>query len=129
MVCRILISLLCCFPLLSLAAQPPDLEALAGTYVGEVSNGGGMVPMTTVFEVSPDGRLSGSYRVEDVNYQYEGVLSNFQLLEGGGLGMEWTDRFGEGFIEIEFASNYSRFYGVWGNYDMPQTLPLNGVRQ
>lgn len=126
---RILVSLLCCLPLLSFAAEPLDLEALAGTYVGEVSNGSGMVPMITVFEVSANGRLSGSYRVEEVDYNYEGVLSNFRLLEGGGLGMEWTDRFGEGFIEISFAEDYSRFYGIWGNYDMPETLPMNGVRR
>jgi hypothetical protein len=107
---------------------PPDLAAIVGTYQGEALNGGSLDAVTTVFRFAPGNRLTGEYTIEDENGTFHGTISN-AFFEDGKLRIEWTDRDGEGYAELEFSPDFRRFDGFWASYDSPNGAPWNGVKQ
>ena len=125
---RILILLLL-LPSLALHAQvPPDLSAIVGVYHGEALNGATLDPVTTTFRLAPGGRLVGEYVIDDESGSFHGTISN-AFFEDGVLRIEWTDRDGEGYAELVFSSDFSRFDGFWGSFDSPNENPWNGVKE
>ena len=108
------------FSLLALvanAAIPENIARIAGNYSGYAYNGQNLDPVITVLKFEPNGRFTGQYKVEDENGDFEGVLSGLILEEERSFSMEWTDHDGEGFVYMEFSSDYSSFNGVWTNPD------------
>ncbi len=106
---------------------PADLAAIAGTYRGEALNGGSLDPVTTVFRLTGR-RLTGEYTIEDETGTFHGTISN-AFFEDGTLRIEWTDRDGEGYAELDFSPDFRRFDGFWASYDNPDGAPWNGVKQ
>lgn len=107
---------------------PPDLAAIVGTYRGQALNGGSLDPVVTVFRFGPGGRLTGEYTIEDETGTFHGTISN-AFFEDGKLRIEWTDRDGEGYAELDFSADFRSFDGFWASYDSPDGAPWNGVKQ
>ncbi|MEY4642943.1 MAG: hypothetical protein RLZZ227_2937 [Pseudomonadota bacterium] len=122
----LLISMLC---LSSAAQEQPDWSQLVGTYEGQVLNGGDFDPVTTTFRVAAGGRLTGQYVAIDESETVRGTLSNARFDEDGGLVLEWTDRYGEGYARLVFAADFSSFDGFWTSLDSEQEFPWNGTRR
>ncbi len=122
--------------LLLLAALParaqeeiPDLSPYAGTYQGLVLNGGGLEPITTTLRLASGGRLVGDYVIDSVEGEKPGTISNVYLEGPGTLTLEWTDKDGEGFARLVFASDYRSFDGGWGTYDIEADNPWTGSKR
>jgi len=115
---------------LPLRAQepPPELAAIVGTYHGQALNGGSLDPVTTVFRFASGGRLSGEYTIEDENGTFHGTISN-AFFEDGRLNVEWTDRDGEGYAELNFSPDFRRFDGFWTSYESQSENPWTGVKE
>ena len=109
------------------AADNPYVQ-ITGEYNGEVFNGEDMDPVITSFTLEPSGRLSGSYRVDEENGAYSGTLSNIVFDDARTVSMEWTDKFGEGFAVMEFATGFTSFTGAWTNKEGENALPWNGKK-
>ena len=117
-------------PALSLtAAEPAGLQQLPGTFHGEVFNGTDLDPVVTSFSLDRNGRLSGSYTVDEENGAYSGMLSSIVFEESYTISMAWTDKFGEGYALLEFSRDYSSFNGAWTDVDGAGGLPWTGQRQ
>lgn len=116
-------------PVIGLAAVPDDFLLITGRYVGQAYNGANMDPVVTVLGFDSQGRFAGTYSVEDEDGIFEGRLSN--LIQEGPrrFSLEWTDQHGEGFVYLDFSSDYSSFDGFWTNTDGQSQLPWNGRRQ
>jgi hypothetical protein len=110
----------------ALFAADNPYEQLAGTYTGEVYNGDDLDPVTTTFTLTPSGRLTGNYTVDEENGAYSGTLSNILFDSDRAISMEWTDQFGEGLAVMEFSSDFSSFTGEWSGKDGLNPLPWNG---
>jgi hypothetical protein len=110
-------------------AQQPDWSQLVGTYEGEVFNGGDLDPVTTTFRVASGGRLTGEYVAEDEIETVRGTLSNARFDDEGGLVLEWTDRYGEGYARLVFSPDFRRFDGFWTSLDSEEELPWSGIRR
>jgi len=108
---------------------PGNLENFSGTYTGDVFNGDDLDPITTVFRVVGDNRLTGNYSVSAEQFTYEGTISNIVFEDDRTFSGEWTDRFGEGFLRLQFSRDFSSFTGFWADYDTDNQLPWNGKRQ
>lgn len=113
------------------AAQgvPANLADFSGTYTGDVYNGDDLDPITTVFRVADGNRLTGNYSVGAEQFTYEGTISSIVFEDDHTITGEWTDRFGEGFLRLQFARDFSSFTGFWADYDTDNQLPWNGTRQ
>jgi len=109
---------------------PDHIAAIAGNYVGLAYNGHDLDPVTTVLVFDVQGRVTGTYRIDDEMGSFEGVLSGL-VQEGGDheFSLEWTDRDGEGFLYLTFNADYSAFDGFWTNTEGKSQLPWNGRRQ
>jgi hypothetical protein len=125
--------LLCCFLLLPAlafpAAEPESLRKVAGTFHGEVFNGTDLDPVVTRFSVDANGRISGSYTVDEENGAYSGMLSSIVFEDANTISMAWTDKFGEGYALLQFSSDYSSFTGEWTDVDGAGGLPWSGERR
>jgi hypothetical protein len=117
-----------CLPLRA-QDEIPDLSPYAGTYEGLVLNGPGLEPITTILRLASGGRLVGEYVINSAEGDKPGTVSNVYLEAPGTLTLEWTDKDGEGFARLEFASDYRSFNGGWGTYDTEADNPWNGRRQ
>lgn len=113
------------------AAQqaPATLPQFAGRYVGDVFNGDDLDPITTTLRLAGGNRLTGDYVVQTEQFEYEGVISNIVFEDEQTISGEWTDRFGEGLFQLQFARDFSSFSGFWTSYDSDNQLPWNGRRQ
>ncbi|MDG2176539.1 MAG: hypothetical protein P8M72_10495 [Gammaproteobacteria bacterium] len=111
------------------AAIPENIVSIAGNYSGYAYNGQNLDPVITVMKFEPNGRFTGQYKVEDESGDFEGVLSGLILEEERSFSMEWTDHDGEGFVYMEFSSDYSSFTGFWTNSDGEEQFPWTGRRQ
>lgn len=109
--------------------QQADLTVFAGTWRGEVFNGGDMDPVSIVFALSANGRLAGDYTVDDETGLVQGRVSNVILEDSHTMTCEWTDKYGEGYVRLVFSQDYSRFDGFWGSRDSDSQNPWSGVRQ
>ncbi len=108
----------------------PDLSAYAGRYEGFVLNGGDMEPITTTLRVVGEGRLVGDYLIrDDEEGDKPGNISNVFLDAPGLLTLQWTDKDGEGFAELQFTDDFRSFDGGWGTFDTPPTNPWNGRKR
>jgi hypothetical protein len=81
-------------------------------------------PVTTEFQMSANGQLTGSYYLQA--YQpatpYGGTLDNAQILSERQLFMQWHDKNGTGFFLCEFSPDFNSFQGWWS--PDPSGLPL-----
>lgn len=111
------------------AAVPENIARIAGNYSGYAYNGQNLDPVITVMRFEPNGRFTGQYKVEDENGDFEGVISGLIQEEERFFSMEWTDHDGEGFVYMEFSSDYSSFTGYWTNPDGDEEFPWTGRRQ
>ena len=111
------------------AAVPENIARIAGNYSGYAYNGQNLDPVITVMRFEPNGRFIGQYKVEDENGDFEGVISGLIQEEERSFSMEWTDHDGEGFVYMEFSSDYSSFTGYWTNPDGDEEFPWTGRRQ
>ena len=109
------------------AAENP-YAPLAGVYHGEVYNGANLDPVVTTFTLQSSGRLIGEYTVSDENGAYSGRISNIVFEDSRTIGLEWTDKFGEGFAVMQFASDFQSFAGEWSGKDSSSALPWNGKK-
>jgi len=107
---------------------PADLGAFAGTYTGEVFNGDDMDPIVTVFRMAGGNRLTASYSVDAEQFTYEGVVSSIVFEDERTITGEWTDRFGEGFLRLQFSVDFNSFTGYWSDYDSTSELPWHGSK-
>ncbi len=127
---RLIVALLSLLPMLPLtAAEPESLRLVAGTFHGEVFNGSDLDPVVTSFSVDANGRLSGSYDVEEENGAYSGSLTSIVFEDARTLSMAWTDKFGEGYALLEFSADFSSFSGTWTDVDGAGGLPWTGQRR
>jgi hypothetical protein len=124
----------CLAVLLSLACSPfgqaQDSAAarIVGTYHGQVLNGGDFDPVTTIFVLTPDGRLTGQYSADDESGLVEGRISGPMFEGPRTLSFEWTDKYGEGYAWFEFSADYRSFTGYWSDQDSTSMNPWNGAR-
>jgi hypothetical protein len=107
-----LLLLLASLPGAALAAEIGP-EALAGLYRGEVFNNVDMDAVTTTFRFEADGRLTGTYEVDEEEGAFKGRISNVRFEGPYTISFEWTDKFGEGFATVEFARDFASFTGEW----------------
>ena len=126
---HLVLSLLLVLPAAGYAADVPDLTRVAGVYKGEVFNGDDLDPITTTFTFNSDGRLSADYVVDEESGVYEGTLSNTHIEDANTFTFEWTDKFGEGYVVLEFSDDFHRFDGYWGNRDSDAVHEWYGVRE
>lgn len=112
----------------AMAADNGDFSRIEGIYQGEVFNGGNLDPMTTTFSLGKNGRLLGHYLVEDEAGLMEGTMSNARLEGPYRFSMEWTDKYGEGYLEIRFSPDFSSFEGFWSPRDRQEHFPMNGYK-
>jgi hypothetical protein len=111
-----------------LFAADNDIEKLAGTYKGEVYNNSDLDAVTTTFRFERDGRISGNYEVNEEEGSFKGHISNVRFEGPRTISFEWTDKFGEGFATVEFASDYQSFAGEWTDKLGSSPLPWNGKK-
>ena len=114
---------------LALAAISDEISAISGTYAGQAYNGSNLDPVVTVLAFDTRGRYAGTYKVDDENGDYEGRPSNLIPEGNRAFSLEWTDQFGEGFVYLEFSTDYSSFSGYWTDIDGDDQFPWNGRRQ
>jgi hypothetical protein len=111
-----------------LFAANSDVEKLAGTYKGEVYNNSDLDAVTTTFRFERDGRISGNYEVDEEEGSFKGHISNVRFEGPRTISFEWTDKFGEGFATVEFASDYQSFVGEWTSKDSKSPSPWTGKK-
>lgn len=109
---RILLLVLFALSGTTLAADN-DVQKLAGIYHGEVFNNVDLDAVTTTFRFESDGRITGTYEVDEEEGAFKGRISNVRFEGPYTISFEWTDKFGEGFATVEFARDYSSFTGEW----------------
>ncbi len=68
------------------------------------------------------------FRVGSVTKQFT-ATAILKLEQDGKLRVEWTDRDGEGYAELDFSPDFRSFDGFWASYDSPNGAPWNGVKQ
>lgn len=112
------------------AAAQDDVDPahIAGTWIGQVFNGGDLDPVRTTFTFA-GGRLGGSYSVDDESGDLQGTLSSFVFEDSHTLALEWTDMYGEGYVRLVFSPDYRRFDGHWGSYDSDSVNPWYGEKK
>jgi hypothetical protein len=103
------------------------VEALKGTYKGQVFNGDDLDTVVTIFKVAEDGKLHGTYSIEeDVEI---GTLSDF-LWEGDyTLICSWQDKYGKGTLRVLFSGDLSKFRGFWGSSEKTSNFRWDGTKQ
>jgi hypothetical protein len=96
-----------------ISAAADWLQDVLGPYVGPVLNDGVRQTMQTVFSLDDQGHLIGHYHVAD-DPPFDGELTDF-IDDGnhGGL-FTWSDRYGEGVVQVHFLPAEGRFVGEWG---------------
>ena len=131
---RLLISILLLSFCITVQAAAPatgedQLRRLVGTYNGKVFNGDDLDDVVTTFKIDEIGRLTGEYTVDEETGVYSGTLSDVIFDDDHSVSMEWTDKFGEGFAEMQFSDDFRSFTGNWTDKDGSRPLPWNGKRQ
>ncbi len=111
------------------AAEDDTIKNLIGTYEGKAANGGGLYPVTTTFTMAIGNRLSGSYEVHGEDMTFRGHLSNVMFEGPRTLSMQWTDKDGEGFVTMEFSSDFKSFTGGWTDKRSSDPMPWTGKKQ
>ena len=106
----------------------PAFDDYVGQYTGEILNGGTYDTIESVFSLTPDGRLSGTYTIHDETGSFNGTISNVRLEGPRTISFEWTDKDGEGFAQLNFTQDYRSFSGYWGVHSSEQLYPWYGKR-
>jgi hypothetical protein len=102
-----------------LAAQTAWTGAIAGSYQGALMSGGKSMPVTTQLTVGAN-QVRGSYTfVEDGSVQVPGTLESCVPVRPQVLSCKWRDRYGDGTLEMTFASDSRSFNGRWSASDEP----------
>ena len=101
------------------SAQTAWTGAIAGSYQGALVSGGKSVPVTTQLTLSAD-QVRGSYVfVEDGSTRVTGTLESCAAVRAQVLSCKWRDRYGDGTLEMTFASDSRSFNGRWSASDEP----------
>lgn len=124
----LIFGLACMLVTTPLTAAQAYYQQIAGSYQGEVFNGSDMDPVITIFTIDDTGRIRGEYVVDEENGEFRGSLSNIMFEDERTITVEWTDKFGEGYAVMEFASDYQSFTGEWSDIDGSSPLPWTGKR-
>ena len=108
------------------AAAPNWAESVTDTYLGREWNAGVMACSRTRFSVQ-GGALVGHYWVSD-DEPFEGELTGFVAGPGQDGRFVWSDRYGQGLLEIRFAADGQSFTSLWGADAAEPNHPGYGVR-
>lgn len=128
---HLIIALTCLFAFHSvvLGKNKIDLTALEGNYQGHVWNGGDTDPVFTIFRLTADKKLSGSYSIKEEGGIERGTLSEFKWESDYVLVCRWQDRYGEGTLRILFSADLSTFRGFWGTNSETTLFQWDGAKQ
>lgn len=91
----------------SLAASP------AGRFCGELISSGDYQDVETLLSVDRDGRVTGSYELDEPDGRVAGTLTE---KDGTGTSrtLVWSDKYGTGTLDVLFSDDYQAFQGRWG---------------
>jgi len=115
-------------PALHALAQSDCYSDVVGTWRGPVLNGLGIEDMTTSFSIGSDGRLAGTYHIED-DVPLDGTLTNFRETGPCSGEFRWRDRDGSGTVRILFQPQLGRFVGRWGLDPAAPSNVFDGYRR
>lgn len=87
--------------------------ASTGEWTGPVLSGGHIAMMDVEFHADPGGGLAGRYLVHDRD-PYGGALTGFRRTGACKAEFDWTDKYGEGVVDIRFEPELGQFLGLWG---------------
>lgn len=104
-------------------------KSIVGRYVSEISTGKKSLPGVTKFQLSNDGKLTGSYSYREESGATHGSLSQCtEIKKKHVLICKWKDKYGTGTLEINFSDDYKNFQGAWFVIRPAASLPWNGRR-
>ena len=110
-------------------ASDEALSNIAGVYKGSLLSNGDMLPVTTHFNRTDQGELTGTYELTEEDGLEVGKLKNINVRDDFFATMTWEDKYGEGTLIILFSEDYLRFKGFWGDNGNPIALDWDGVKQ
>jgi hypothetical protein len=104
----------------------------AGRFCGEMISSGDYQDVETLLNVDRDGRIAGSYELDEPDGRVEGTLTEKDPGAGTSRTLVWTDKYGTGLLDLEFSDDYRGFKGRWsgsnnGRFDAP-SHSWNGTR-
>jgi hypothetical protein len=104
----------------------------SGRFCGEAISSGDYQDVETNLNIDADGRLSGTYELDEPDGRVEGRLIEQDLEHGTSRTLVWTDKYGTGLLSLEFSSDFTSFQGSWGGsvngrFEAP-SHSWNGVR-
>ncbi|PSH63614.1 hypothetical protein CU103_15285 [Phyllobacterium sophorae] len=92
----------------SMAASP------AGRFCGEVISSGDYQDVETMLNVDKDGRITGTYELDEPDGRVEGTVTEKEPGTGTSRTLVWTDKYGTGLLELDFSDDYKEFKARWG---------------
>ena len=85
-----------------------------GLFAGELKYpNGDSYKMVSEFNTNDEGAVWGKYTWIEKGTKYKGSFFKGKL-EGLDLKIFWTDKFGEGWLKIQFDEKFESFDGEWG---------------
>ena len=85
-----------------------------GLFAGELKYpNGDSYKMASEFNTNDEGAVWGKYTWIEKGTKYKGSFFKGKL-EGFNLKIFWTDKFGEGWLKIQFDEQFESFDGEWG---------------
>ncbi|UXN63687.1 hypothetical protein N8E89_14250 [Phyllobacterium sp. A18/5-2] len=86
----------------------------AGRFCGEVISSGDYQDVETMLNVDKDGRITGTYELDEPDGRVEGTVTEKEPGTGTSRTLVWTDKYGTGLLELDFADDYKDFKARWG---------------
>lgn len=86
----------------------------AGRFCGEMISSGDYQDVETLLNVDRDGRISGTYELDEPNGRVDGTLAEKDPGAGTSRMLVWTDKYGTGLLELHFSDDYKGFKARWG---------------
>jgi hypothetical protein len=94
-------------------AQPIEPARFAGVYDGQIFSSGSNRPGATALRPATDGTLLGDYSFTEPSGEVmQGELRACRA-SGRKLACRWSDPYGVGDLEMEFAADFASFRGRW----------------
>ena len=101
---------------------------MAGTYTGFIHNGEDKHPSITTFKLDGD-KLSGKYKLNVMDNDINGDLSEFTLTDDGEVKCRWVDHVSRtGDLFMTFSPDFSSFKGNWNDEGMEKGDPWTGKK-
>jgi len=99
---------------------------ITGTFSGNFFDGADSAPVVTIFLLNE--HYVGAYAFEGESGLEIGKLTNLRTDGSFTVLVDWEDNTGSGVLRMLFSSDYSTFYGFWGESQEETTLLWNGVK-